>query len=85
MVNKLLSGLYSNFEKMDRAHIKTEIPISTDIPVQFDIQINTQTNVVLSQDVTITGARVTLQTGGLEIVQAPLTSFYLPGQYCLSI
>ena len=80
----ILGGLYSNFEKMDRAHIKTEIPISTEIPVQFDLQISTQTSVVLSQDVTIDGARVTLQTGGLEIVQAP-TNIVLPAGTVLPI
>lgn len=80
----LIGGLYSNFEKMDRAHIRTEIPISTDIPVQFDIQISTQTDVVLSQDVTITNALVTLQTGGLEIVQAP-TNIVLPAGTILPI
>lgn len=80
----LIGGLYSNFEKMDRAHIRTEIPISTDIPVQFDIQISTQTDVVLSQDVNISGALVTLQTGGLEIVQAP-TNIVLPAGTVLPI
>ena len=82
--SSVLGGLYSNFEKMDRAHIRTDIPISTEIPVQFDIQISTQTDVVLSQDVNITGARVTLQTGGLEIVQAP-TNIILPAGTVLPI
>lgn len=80
----LIGGLYTNFEKMDRASITTEIPINTDIPVQFDLQISTQTNVVLSQDVTINGALVTLQTGGLEIVQAP-TNIVLPAGTVLPI
>jgi hypothetical protein len=39
--------------------------------VQFDIQINQQTEVVLSQDTPINGARVTLNTGGLNITNAP--------------
>lgn len=66
-----VSGLYSNFEKMNQAHITTTIPYDTEIPVQFDIQINQQTEVVLSQDTPINGARVTLSTGGLEISNAP--------------
>lgn len=64
-------GLYTNFEKMNEAHIVTTIPFDTEIPVQFDIQLNQQTEVVLSQDTPISGARVTLTTGGLEISSAP--------------
>lgn len=66
-----VKGLYDNFEKMNTAHIVTTIPYSTEIPVQFDIQINQQTEVVLSRDTPINGARVTLSTGGLEISNAP--------------
>lgn len=62
-----VSGLYTNFEKMNNAHIVTNIAYSTEIPVQFDLQINQQTEVVLSQDLRINGAHVTLATGGLEI------------------
>lgn len=75
--NYLLGGLYSNFEKMDRAHITTSIPVETTIPVKFDLQLNQQTNVVLSQDVTITNALVTVNTGGLNITRA-LTTIVLP-------
>ena len=75
--NGLLGGLYTNFEKMDRAHITTTIPVTTEIPVKFDLQLNQQTNVVLSQDVTINNALVTVKTGGLNIVNA-LTTIVLP-------
>jgi hypothetical protein len=75
--NGLLGGLYTNFEKMDRAHITTTIPVETMIPVKFDLQLNQQTNVVLSQDVTINNALVTVKTGGLNIVNA-LTTIVLP-------
>jgi hypothetical protein len=71
--NNLLGGLYTNFEKMDRAHIKTTIPVTTTIPVKFDLQLNQQTNVVLSQPVTITNALVTVNTGGLNITRAATT------------
>jgi hypothetical protein len=77
MGNGLLGGLYTNFEKMDRAHITTNIPVQTEIPVKFDLQLNQQTNVVLSQDVTINNALVTVKTGGLNIVNA-LTTIVLP-------
>ncbi len=66
-----VSGLYANFEDMSAAHIVTTIPFTTEILVQFDLQINQQSEVVLSQDTLITGARVTLTTGGLEISNAP--------------
>ena len=75
--NGLLGGLYTNFEKMDRAHITTTIPVTTEIPVKFDLQLSQQTNVVLSQDVTINNALVTVKTGGLNIVNA-LTTIVLP-------
>jgi hypothetical protein len=72
-----LGGLYENFEKMDRAHITSSIPVTTTIPVKFDLQLNQQTNVVLSQDVTIDNAVVTVKTGGLNITNA-LTTIVLP-------
>jgi hypothetical protein len=75
--NGLLGGLYTNFEKMDRAHITTTIPVETTIPVKFDLQLNQQTNVVLSQSVTIDNALVTVKTGGLNITNA-LTTIVLP-------
>jgi hypothetical protein len=75
--NSLLGGLYTNFEKMDRAHITTTIPVETTIPVKFDLLLNQQTNVILSQDVTINNALVTVNTGGLNITRA-LTTIVLP-------
>lgn len=73
MGNSLLGGLYSNFELMDRSHITTTIPVESTIPVKFDLSVNQQTNVVLSQDVTIESALVTVQTGGLNITRARTT------------
>ena len=73
----LLGDLYTNFEKMDRAHITRTIPVQTTIPVKFDLLLNQQTNVVLSQDVTIDNAFVTVKTGGLNITRA-LTTIVLP-------
>jgi hypothetical protein len=80
----LLSGLYGNFEKMDRAHITTDIGVQTTIPVQFDLQLNQMTNVVLSQDVTITNALVTVNTGGLNISRAN-TTIVLPSGTTLPV
>jgi hypothetical protein len=77
MGNDLLGGLYTNFERMDRAHITTTVPVETTIPVKFDLALNQQTSVVLSQAVTINNARVTVNTGGLNISNA-LTTIVLP-------
>jgi hypothetical protein len=75
--NSFLGGLFTNFEKMDRAHITSNIQVNTTIPVKFDLQLNQQTNVILSQDVTIDNAVVTVKTGGLNITNA-LTTIVLP-------
>jgi len=66
----LLGGLYNNFVKMDQAHIKTNIPVRKEIPVQFTLNVSGPTNVTLSQDVSISGAFVTVNTGGLNINRA---------------
>lgn len=66
----LLGGLYTNFVKMDQAHIRTVIPVSKEIPVQFTLNVSGATNVTLSEDVVITGALVTVNTGGLNINRA---------------
>ena len=66
----LLGGLYNNFVKMDQAHIRTTIPVSKEIPVQFSLNVSGPTNVVLSEDVSINGALVTVFTGGLNINNA---------------
>ncbi len=68
----LLQGLYDNFQLMDTAHIKTNITVEDTIPVQFDLDLKQQTNVVLSDDVTINGAFVTIDTALFDI-NAPAT------------
>jgi len=62
---------------MDRANISTNVQVNTIIPVKFDLQLNQQTTVILSQDVTIDNAVVTVKTGGLNITNA-LTTIVLP-------
>src|SRR5215212_3032245 len=69
-VSGLLGGLYTNFVKMDQANIRTNIHVEKEIPVQFNLNVSGPTNVRLSQSVTISGALVTVQTGGLNIVNA---------------
>jgi hypothetical protein len=77
MGTSLLGGLHDNFEKMDEASIATNVQVNTTIPVQFDLQLNQNTNVVLSQPVTIDNAVVTVKTGGLNITNA-VTTIVLP-------
>lgn len=69
----LLKGLFDNFQLMDQAHITTNILVQDEIPVRFTLGLNQQTSVILSEDVTIDGARVALTTGGLNIFNAPAT------------
>ena len=69
-VSGLLGGLYTNFVKMDEANIQRTIHVEKEIPVQFSLNVSGPTDVVLSQDVVITGALVTVTTGGLNINRA---------------
>jgi hypothetical protein len=69
-VNGLLGGLYTNFVKMDSASIKTTIHVEKDIPVQFTLNVSGATDVTLTRDVEISGALVTVNTGGLNINNA---------------
>lgn len=69
-ITSLLGGLYNNFVKMDEANIQTNIHVEKEIPVQFSLNVSGPTDVVLSRPVTINGALVTVQTGGLNIVNA---------------
>ncbi|HRQ23886.1 MAG TPA: hypothetical protein PLF42_10720 [Anaerolineales bacterium] len=70
---ELPGGLYENFEKMDAASIRTNVQVDTTIPVQFDLQLDRETTVVLTQDVAINNALVTVNTGGLNITRANTT------------
>lgn len=67
MLNNLLSGLYSNFEKMDRATIETVIPVDAQIPLDITVPVQTTTQILLSETVVIPNAQVVINTGGLNI------------------
>ncbi|HLO33977.1 MAG TPA: hypothetical protein VK249_32835 [Anaerolineales bacterium] len=69
----VLGGLYTNFVKMDQASIKTNIHVEKEIPVQFSLNVSGPTDVTLSRPVTINGALVTVETGGLNIRNARAT------------
>lgn len=58
----LIGGLYTNFERMDQAHIKTMIPVQTTIPLNMSIPVQTSTSITLAQDVSIQGAHIKINT-----------------------
>lgn len=66
----LLSGLYENFVLMDNATISTEVAVSKDIPVTFDLPIEQDLVVTLTQNTSIYGANVSLNSGGV-IINSP--------------
>jgi hypothetical protein len=55
---------------MDAARIQTTIHVEKEIPVQFSLNVSGPTDVVLTSDVVINGALVTVNTGGLNISRA---------------
>ncbi|HEY9151567.1 MAG TPA: hypothetical protein VIN60_01685 [Anaerolineales bacterium] len=63
----LVGGLYSNFERMDAAHIKTTIPVQTNIPLNLSIPVQTTTNISLADPVEIPNAHVKISTGTFNI------------------
>jgi len=79
----ILGGLYTNFERMDQAHIKTTIPIQTTIPLNMSIPVQTTTGITLAQDVSIQGAHVKINTA-LFNIDAP-ASVTLPAGTSLNV
>lgn len=69
---QLIGGLYSNFQRMDEAHILTTINVkdtiqvedtivvNDTIPVVFDLPLQTETTVVLTKNTKITSGKVML-------------------------
>jgi hypothetical protein len=79
----LLGGLFTNFERMDQAHIKTTIPVQTTIPLNMSIPVQTTTGITLAQDVSIQGAHVKINTA-LFNIDAP-ASVTLPAGTALNV
>lgn len=69
--DQLVEGLRTNFERMDEAVITAQVPVEDQIPVQFVLPVETETQVTLTEDTLLQGARVDLRTGGLRIIDAP--------------
>ena len=55
---------------MDTAHIKTNITVTDNIPINFNLPISQDTVVTLTQNTTINGANVRINSGGLSINSA---------------
>lgn len=76
--DQLLGGLYTNFQMMDKAHIRTTIPVNAEVPAKFDLPLNTETMVTLTQDTTVMGATIyELEAWPLYITKAK-TNIILP-------
>ena len=65
--SNLLGGLYSNFEKMDRATIKTTIPVEANVPLNISVPVQTTTQITLAEAAVIPNARVVITTGSVNI------------------
>jgi hypothetical protein len=63
----VLGGLYTNFEMMDAAHIRTTIPLQTNIPLDLSVPVQTTTGITLAQDASIPGAHVKINTALFNI------------------
>jgi hypothetical protein len=63
----LLGGLYSNFERMDQAHIRTTIPVQTTIPLALTIPVQTTTFITLAQSVVVNNAHVKISNSTFNI------------------
>lgn len=63
----LLGGLYTNFERMDQARIRTNILVQDSIPLNMNIPVQTTTGITLAQDVVIQNARVKISTATFNI------------------
>jgi hypothetical protein len=63
----ILSGLYTNFQKMERASILANIPVDAQIPIDLTVPIQKTTQITLASDTTIANARVRINTATLNI------------------
>ena len=63
----VLNGLYTNFQKMDEAHIQSNIKVQDNIPINFTLPISQDTVVTLTEPTYITNVMINLNSGGLTI------------------
>lgn len=62
-----LLGVYASLEQMDRAHIRTTIPIQTDVLIDASVPVKSSTRITLASDAFIQGAHVTIETAQFNI------------------
>ena len=63
----VLNGLYTNFQKMDEAHIQSNIKVNDNIPINFTLPISQDTVVTLTEPTYINNVMINLNSGGLTI------------------
>lgn len=71
LVGDVLGGIYLNIEALEQASIKTDLTVRKDIPVEFPLNIKQESEIILSEDTPVSGAIITISTGGLNIINAP--------------
>jgi hypothetical protein len=65
--SSVLGGLYSNFQAMDRATIKSNVTVDSTIPLNLMVPVQTRTTIILAEAATIRSPRVLIRTGGLTL------------------
>ncbi len=63
----VLAGVYSGFEHIDAAHIKTTVPIRSEIPLNVTVPLQTTTRITLAEDTVIDGAHVKIASEQFNI------------------
>ncbi len=63
----VLGGLYSNFQALDQATIRSNIPVDASIPINIMVPVQTRTTIRLSAPVQIRSRACLIRTGGLTL------------------
>lgn len=63
----LVGGLFRNFEKMDAATIRANIPVDAQIPLDIIVPVQTTTEITLAQEIVIPSAHVRISTPNVNI------------------
>ena len=72
-IRDVLGGMYLNIGELDQASISTEVTLKDDFLLDFPLQINQETELILTDNTIINGARISISTGSLNILSAPAT------------
>ena len=84
IVGDVMGALYMNLEELDKSVISSQITIEDTVQLDFPLQVNQKTDLVLTDDTVINGARITISTGALTITGAP-ASIVLPAGTILPV